>query len=42
LLHAVPKAWRVTIALTQPLAVEPLRGGCEGLPRSAFVLNRFF
>jgi hypothetical protein len=42
LLHAVPKAWRVTIALTQPRAVEPLRGLRRGVVGSALVGNRIF
>jgi hypothetical protein len=42
LLPAVPKAWRATIALTQPLAVEPLRWVLRGVAAQCFVVNRIF
>jgi hypothetical protein len=38
----VPKAWRVTMALTQLPAVEPLRWGLRGVAAQCFVCNRFF
>jgi hypothetical protein len=41
-LPAVPKAWRVTLALTQLPAVEPLRWGLRGIGGSAIVLDSFF
>jgi hypothetical protein len=42
LLHAVPKAWRVTIALTQPPAVEPLRWGLRAVVAQCFCSQPFF
>jgi hypothetical protein len=42
LLHAVPKAWRVTLALTHPRAVEPLRGVAARGCRSVLCFQPFF
>jgi hypothetical protein len=42
LLHAVPKAWRVTVALTHRPAVELCAVGVAGRWRQCFVLGSFF
>jgi hypothetical protein len=36
------KKLRTTMALTQPLAVEPLRGGVRGVAAQCFVVNSIF